>query len=249
MIPLAGRAAVLTGAAEGLGNAVARELAAAGMRLALIDVQGDKLHGLADELARGGCDVLAIVADLANAGETQGAIAAALDRFGTPRALIHNAAVLREMEMADVAFADWRREVDIILQAAFILSKAVWPGMLAARSGSILFVSSGSAVQGYPKEAAYTPGKHGQEGLMRVLAIEGQPFNVAVNTIRPGIDIDTPMSASHYTDERRARMVPPRELGPAFAFLAGIDAAFATGERFDAHQLSTAIRFGRGAAG
>src|SRR5262249_32861456 len=161
-----GQVAFLTGAAEGLGREVARELVGAGMRVALMDVQGEKLQRLADELRAAGAEVLPIVVDLADARATQSAVEQALDHYGTPRALIHDAALLREVSMLDVTFENWRRETDIILQAAFVLSKAVWPGMTAARSGSIVYMSSGSALTGFVKETAYTPGKHGQEGLM-----------------------------------------------------------------------------------
>jgi NAD(P)-dependent dehydrogenase (short-subunit alcohol dehydrogenase family) len=231
----------LTGAAEGLGREVAKELAKAGKRLALFDVQGEKLQSVTDELA-GVTEVLPVVVDLADADATEEAVQKAMEHYGTPRALIHDAAVLKEVSMLDVTFENWRREVNIILQAAFILSKAVWPGMIEARRGSILYVSSGSALGGFVKETAYTPGKHGQEGLMRVLALEGREFNIAVNTITTGKGIDTPMSAGHYTPEMWVGAVHPSRLAPAFAFLAGIDAEFATGQRFNAFQMSEAMR-------
>jgi NAD(P)-dependent dehydrogenase (short-subunit alcohol dehydrogenase family) len=114
--------------------------------------------------------------------------------------------------------------------------------MIEAHRGSILYVSSGSALGGFVKETAYTPGKHGQEGLMRVLALEGREFNIAVNTITTGKGIDTPMSAGHYTPEMWVGAVHPSRLAPAFAFLSGIDADFATGQRFNAFQMSEAMR-------
>ena len=235
------RVVFLTGAAEGLGREVARELAKAGKHLALFDVQAEKLQAIADELASV-TEVLPLVVDLADAAATAEATTRALEHYGPPRALIHDAAVLKEVAMIDVTFENWRREVDIILQAAFILSRAVWPGMVEARRGSILYVSSGSAIGGFVKETAYTPGKHGQEGLMRVLALEGREFNIAVNTITTGRSIDTPMSAGHYTPEMWVGAVHPSRLAPAFAFLAGIDADFATGQRFNAFQMSEAMR-------
>lgn len=235
------RVVFLTGAAEGLGQEVARELAKAGKRLALFDVQAEKLQAVADELASV-TEVLPLAVDLADAAATQQAVDKAMEHYGTPRALIHNAAVLKEVAMTDVTFDNWRREVNIILQAAFILSRAVWPGMIEARTGSILYVSSGSALGGFVKETAYTPGKHGQEGLMRVLALEGREYNIAVNTITTGKGIDTPMSAGHYTPEMWVGAVHPSRLAPAFAFLAGIDADFATGQRFNAFQMSEAMR-------
>jgi NAD(P)-dependent dehydrogenase (short-subunit alcohol dehydrogenase family) len=241
MKPMDDSVVFLTGAADGLGREVARVLAKAGKRLALFDVQADKLQEIAGELAPA-TEVLPLVVDLADAAATQQAARQALEHYGTPRALIHDAAVLREVPMLDVTFENWRREVDIILQAAFILSQAVWPGMVQARRGSILYVSSGSALQGFVKETAYTPGKHGQEGLMRVLALEGREFNIAVNTITTGRSIDTPMSRGHYTAEMWEGVVPPSRLAPAFAFLSGIDASFATGQRFNAFQMSEAMR-------
>jgi NAD(P)-dependent dehydrogenase (short-subunit alcohol dehydrogenase family) len=237
------RVVFLTGAAEGLGREVARELAKAGKRLALFDVQSEKLQAITDELASV-TEVLPLVVDLADAAATEEAAARALEHYGPPRALIHDAAVLKEVAMIDVTFENWRREVNIILQAAFILSRAVWPGMVEARRGSILYVSSGSALGGFVKETAYTPGKHGQEGLMRVLALEGREFNIAVNTITTGRSIDTPMSAGHYTPEMWVGAVHPSRLAPAFGFLAGIDADFATGQRFNAFQMSEAMRSG-----
>lgn len=249
MIDIRDRVAFLTGAAEGLGREIARELAAAGMRLALFDVQGDKLNRVAEELTGKGVEVLPIVVDLADAEATRQAVERALDHYGTPRVLIHDAALLREVSMLDVTFENWRREIDIILQAAFILAKAVWPGMTQARDGSIVFISSGSALSGFVKETAYTPGKHGQEGLMKVLALEGKPFNVAVNTMSTGRPIDTPMSDSHYTDEMRVGIVPPAVLAPSFAFLAGIDADFASGHRFNAYEVSEAMRVAARRAG
>ena len=235
------RVVFLTGAAEGLGREVARELAKAGKRLALFDVQAEKLQAVADELTSV-TEVLPVVVDLADAAATQQAVDQAMEHYGTPRALIHDAAVLKEVAMIDVTFENWRREVNIILQAAFILSRAVWPGMIEARRGSVLYVSSGSALGGFAKETAYTPGKHGQEGLMRVLALEGREYNIAVNTITTGKGIDTPMSAGHYTPEMWVGAVHPSRLAPAFAFLAGIDAGFATGQRFNAFQMSEAMR-------
>lgn len=238
MVALNGTFAILTGAAQGLGLAIARAYAAQGMKLALIDVQADKLNALADELRAGGTDCLPIPVDLANADATQAAVDQALAAYGKPRVLVHNAALLKERSMLEVTFPQWQTEVNIILQAAFLLAKAVWQPMIAADSGSIVFVSSGSGIKGFVKEVAYCPAKHGQEGLMKVLAMEGQPFNIAVNTITPGAPINTPMSAENYTEELKQKWVDPALLAPAFVYLAGIDAHDVTGERLNAWELS-----------
>jgi NAD(P)-dependent dehydrogenase (short-subunit alcohol dehydrogenase family) len=245
VIDIRGQVVFLTGAAEGLGREIAVRLGSYGARLALLDVQAEKLNALCDQLAADGVDVLPVVVDMADASATTAAFEQAASHFGSPRAMIHNAAVLKEVAMADVAFGNWRREFDIIVQGAFLSAKAVWAGMVEQGGGSIVFVSSGSALGGFVKETAYTPGKHGQEGLMRTLAIEGKPHNIAVNTITTGAPIDTPMSASHYTDAMKVGMVHPDKLADGFAFLAGIDASFATGQRFNAYQLSEAMKVAR----
>ncbi len=238
MPELKGSFAILTGAAQGLGLAIARAYARQGMTLALMDVQADKLNDLVDELSAAGATCLALPVDLSDETATQSAIALALATYGTPRVLVHNAALLKERSMQEIEFAHWQKEVNIILQAAFLLSKAVWQPMIDAGGGSIVYLSSGSGVKGFLKEVAYTPGKHGQEGLMKVLAMEGQPFNIAVNTITPGAPINTPMSAENYSDDLKQKWVDPALLAPAFVYLAGVDALDVTGERLNAWEIS-----------
>lgn len=228
---LSGQAAVVTGAAQGLGYGIAKAYAAAGMRVALMDVRGDILERVAAELRAAGGDVLPISVDLADAAATQAAIDAALAHYGTPRVLVHNAALLITRSMLEITFEQWRKEIDIILQAAFILSKAVWRPMIEAGGGSIVYLSSGSGYKGFIEEVAYNPGKHGIEGLMKCLALEGADFNIAVNAATPGAPINTPMSASNYSEEQKQRWVDPELLAPAFVFLAGQDASGVTGHR------------------
>ena len=228
---LQGQFAVVTGAAQGLGYAIAKRYAAEGMRVALMDVRADLLAHVADEITAEGGDVLPIPVDLSDAAETQAAIDAALAHFGTPRVLVHNAALLITRSMQEITLEDWRKEINIILQAAFILSKAVWQPMIDAGGGSIVYLSSGSGYRGFIEEVAYNPGKHGVEGLMKCLAMEGKAFNIAVNAATPGAPINTPMSDSNYTDEQKKKWVDPALLAPAFVFLARQDASGVTGHR------------------
>lgn len=231
MNSLQGQAAVVTGAAQGLGYAIAKAYAQEGMRVALMDVRGDILAAVADELEAMGGDVLPLAVDLADAQQTQAAIDTALGHYGAPRVLIHNAALLITRSMLEITLQDWQREINIILQAAFILSKAVWQPMIAAGGGSIVYLSSGSGYRGFAREVAYNPGKHGIEGLMKCLALEGREFNIAVNAATPGAPIQTPMSDSNYTAEQKRHWVNPFLLTPAFVFLAQQDARGLTGHR------------------
>lgn len=238
MSDLAGKTAVITGAAQGLGRAIALAYAQAGMRLALLDVQADKLKQLAQEL---NTDCLTIAVDLSQAADTQAAIDTVLREMGTPHILIHNAALLITRSMQQIQLADWQKEVNIILQAAFILSKAVWQPMIDAGGGRIVYLSSGSGIRGFVEEVAYCPAKHGQEGLMKVLAMEGQPFKIAVNTVTPGAPINTPMSAMNYTDDLKQQWVDPMALTPAFLHLARQPLGGLSGERLNAWELSQQV--------
>ncbi len=228
---LNGQAAVVTGAAQGLGYAIAKAYAAAGMRVALLDVRGDLLGRVAEELTADGADVLPIPVDLADAAATQAAIDAALAHYGAPRVLVHNAALLITRSMLEITFEQWQMEINIILQAAFILSKAVWQPMIAAGGGSIVYLSSGSGYKGFIEEVAYNPGKHGIEGLMKCLALEGKALNIAVNAATPGAPINTPMSDSNYSEAQKQHWVDPQLLAPAFIMLAKQDGSGLTGRR------------------
>ncbi len=228
---LRAQTAVVTGAAQGLGYAIAKAYAAADMRVALMDLRGDILQRVAEELTAAGGDVLPITVDLSDAAATQSAIDATLAHYGAPRVLVHNAALLITRSMLEITFEQWQKEINIILQAAFILSKAVWRPMIEAGGGSIVYLSSGSGYKGFIEEVAYNPGKHGIEGLMKCLALEGKAFNIAVNAATPGAPINTPMSDSNYTEAQKQHWVDPQLLAPAFVFLAQQDASGITGHR------------------
>ena len=231
MNSLKGQAAVVTGAAQGLGYAIAKAYVAEGMKVALMDIRGDILQEVATEFTRSGGDVLPITVDLSDAADAQSAIDTVFVQYGTPRVLIHNAALLVTRSMLEITLEQWQTEINIILQAAFILSKAVWKPMIDAGGGSIVYLSSGSGYKGFVEEVAYNPGKHGIEGLMKCLALEGKEFNIAVNCATPGAPINTPMSDSNYTDEQKKTWVDTALLAPAFVFLAQQDGAGLTGNR------------------
>ncbi|MDE2749724.1 MAG: SDR family NAD(P)-dependent oxidoreductase [Chloroflexota bacterium] len=228
---LRGSVAVVTGAAQGLGYAISKAYAAEGMRVAMMDIRGDILRRAANDFRAMGGDALPISVDLSDAAASQTAIDTVLEQYGTPRVLIHNAALLITRSMLEITLAQWQKEINIILQAAFILSKAVWKPMIDAGGGSIVYLSSGSGYKGFIEEVAYNPGKHGVEGLMKCLALEGKEFNIAVNAATPGAPINTPMSASNYTEAQKKTWVDPALLAPAFVMLARQDASGLTGRR------------------
>lgn len=241
MTDLTGQLAVVTGAAQGLGSAIAKAYAQVGMKVVLIDVKADNLQNVSNEIVSNGGECLAITADLSDIYETQRATYEVLE-YGVPRVFVHNAAILNPRPILDVSIREWLLTVNVQIQAAFIFVKAFWQAMTDAGQGSIIFVSSQSGIKGFADEVPYCTGKHGLEGMMKSLAIEGKPRNIAINTITPGMYMHTPMSEQNYPDDLKDKWVDPMQLTPAFIQLASTDASQITGERLDAWAMSEAIR-------
>ena len=229
--------ALVTGAAQGLGRAIAIALAGDGWRVAAMDVDS---AGLASLEAEGSGDVRSWTVDLADADATVAAIAAVRREEGPVGYLVHNAAILIEEPFEAVGLARWRATVDVGLQAAYLLTHACWEEMRAAGRGRVVFVSSRSGIQGFARETAYCAAKHALEGFMKALALEAEGSGVAVSTITPGMYMRTPMSERNYPPEAKAKWVDPAELAPAFVHLGALRDARHNGERLDAWQLAQA---------
>jgi 3-hydroxybutyrate dehydrogenase len=242
MTSLTGQVAVVTGAAQGLGYAVAKAYAKAGMKVAIIDVKADALQKVSDEIKASGGECFVISADLSDINETQHAASEVLGKYGIPRVLVHNAAILNPRPILEVSIEEWLLTVNVQTQAAFIFVKAFWQGMTDVNAGSIVFVSSQSGIKGFADEVPYCTAKHGLEGMMKSLSSEGQSRNIAVNTITPGMYMHTPMSEQNYPDDLKNKWVDPMLLTPAFIQLANTDVSQTTGQRLDAWAMSEAIR-------
>ncbi len=183
--------------------------------------------------------------DLADADATRSAIEGVQADLGPVAYLVHNAAILIEERFEDVTFARWNATVNVQLQAAYLLTHAVWAGMKAAGHGRVVFVSSQSGIRGFAAEAPYCAAKHGLEGFMKALALEAEGTGVAVSTITPGMYMHTPMSERNYPPEAKAKWVDPSELAPAFTYLGALPDARHNGERLDAWKLAQGAVDGR----
>ena len=229
------RRVVITGAAQGLGAAIARAFAARGAELVLIDRDSESLSHIAT--LTGG---LPLTCDLSDAVQTDEAIA----RFSQGRpidALIHNAAILRAEPMEDLSFAMFTATLNVGLQAAFQLTKAVWPAM-KQRGGALIYVSSQSGIKGFAGETASCAAKHGLEGFSKSLALEGEAHGIVSCTITPGKAMRTPMSERNYTPEAKAHWVEPDLLAPAFVHIAESLDPLLNGQRLNAWDISEHIR-------
>jgi 2-deoxy-D-gluconate 3-dehydrogenase len=225
---LSGKAALVTGANTGIGQAVALALAAAGADIAAIGRSApDETRRQVEALGR---RFLAITADLGTTQPVQRAVDAAVAGLGRADILVNNAGVIRRADALDVTEADWDTVVDTNLKTAFFLSQAVARHMMArGAGGKIINIASLLSFQGGIRVAAYTASKSGLAGLTRLLANEWAAKGLNVNAIAPGY-VETNNTAPLRADQDRSREIlgripagrwgQPRDLGGAAVFLA-----------------------------
>jgi NAD(P)-dependent dehydrogenase (short-subunit alcohol dehydrogenase family) len=226
------RVCVVTGAARGLGRAVAQAYAAEGAVVHALDV-------LAEELATlDSASIRTWTVDLTDAD----AVARAFAAIGDVDVLVNNAGIIFFKAIEDTPVAEWDRLMAVNLRGPFLCTRAVAAGMKARRRGAIINVSSNAGVRGGDIESAYCASKFGIEGFSRALAIEFRPYNVSVNSITPGHPMRTAMSEITYGPEQRKIWKDPMELTPAFVHLALQDAGGLNGQYVRAWDLVQQLR-------
>jgi len=234
--PLADKIALVTGASRGIGAAIARALDDAGARVALVARDLDALDGVAGRLAN---DPVVLAADLADPGVPARVVAEASDRLGGIGVLVNNAAAAARAptEELDAALVDRLYAVNV--RAPLLLIAALVPSMVERGRGVIISISSGSAVVGTPRRAAYAATKGAIDAATRSLAIELGPHGIRVNSVAPGV-VDTDMWARNKAvpgviEQIEAltplrRWATPEDIADVVTFLASDAARFVTGE-------------------
>lgn len=238
---LEGRVALVTGAAQGFGQAIAERLADEGAALALLDLQAERLEAVARDLTEAGTPTLAVVADISRAAEVRGAVQQAADRFGHLDILVNSAGILRLSDVLTCSEEEWDVVVDVNLKGTFLLCQAVLPLMVAQHYGRIVTLSSSAGKQGGVLSGiAYNAAKGGVLSLTKSVARQFAAHGITANAVCPGTG-DTPM-AQQFTQQQLAtliqhipagRLAAPADVAGAVAYLASDDAAFVTGEMLD----------------
>jgi 3-oxoacyl-[acyl-carrier protein] reductase len=183
--PPARRVAIVTGAARGIGAAIARRLAEDGHDVAALDLDAAACAGTVAVVEALGRRAVAIAADVADEAAVAAAVSAVADRLAPPTVLVNNAGVLRDRTLANMTFDDWQTVLDVNLTSAFLMCRAVLPHQRQARWGRIVNLSSIAAL-GAIGEANYAAAKAGVQGLTRTLALELGRYGVTVNAVAPG---------------------------------------------------------------
>ena len=233
--PATRRAALLTGAAGGLGRSIARRLVADGLAVAMCD-GSEAVREIAAELAGDGGEVIGLVYDVADADAAVEANARATEALGAVSVVVTAAAIVDQVQRAwKFTPAMWQREIDVNLSGAFYAVAPALPG-IREHAGRVVAVSSVGAVTGLSGQIAYTASKAGLVGMVRTLALELGPSGATANVVLPGA-IATPKVESMPLRVRErmqaasalGRFASPDEVAAAVAYLVSDDAAFVTG--------------------
>jgi 3-hydroxybutyrate dehydrogenase len=195
--------AIVTGAASGIGLAIAKRYVAEGAIVAIADLKEDAAQAAAADLTRQGPGkAIGIAMDVTSEEQVNEGVAKVVQQFGGVDILVSNAGIQIVHRIEDFPFAEWKKLISIHLDGAFLTAKACLPHMYKKKSGSIIFMGSVHSKEASPLKSAYVAAKHGILGLARTLAKEGGPYGVRSNVICPGF-VRTPLVEKQIPEQAR----------------------------------------------
>jgi 3-oxoacyl-[acyl-carrier protein] reductase len=236
MFRLDGRTALVTGASQGIGEGVARLLAARGARVVLAARSLDRLEALAAEIAAAGGTARALALDVSQPESVAGQLKLLPEEFATIDILVNNAGITADNLLARMSLADWERVLRTNLTGAFALSRELVRGMMRRRWGRVINISSVVGLMGNAGQANYAAAKAGLIGFSKSLARELGSRSITVNVVAPGL-IETAMTAS-LPEQAQAdltagialkRLGQVADVAAAVLYLASEEAGYVTG--------------------
>lgn len=237
------RVAVVTGAASGIGLAIAQRLAADGHAVAVFDLNGPAAESAAADIVADGGVAKGYAVDIADRARVESAVAEVRRDLGPVTVLVNNAGITDQQPFTDISFERWQQIMDVNINGTFHCTQVVLADMLAARWGRIVNISSSSAQRGSKNMVAYSASKGAMIVMTRSLALELGAHGITVNNIPPGF-IDTPMlretAASGHLGpngiEAQIAATPvgrpgrPEDMAAMCAFLVSEEAGYITGQ-------------------
>ena len=234
---LEGRVAIVTGAGQGIGRAIAEKLRAEGASVVVADKNSETAGKTAAEI--GGT---AHVTDVSDPDQVSALVAAAADQFGKIDILVNDAAIVPFVPWEELDFAEWRRVMSVNIDGVFLMCKAVYPHMKAAGYGRIVNIASNVVTAGTPNMAHYVSSKGAVFAFTRSLATEVGAHGITVNAVAPGLTASEGVLAGPHAEafdfvvslQSIPRRAVPADIAPAVAFLASEEAHWITGQMLTA---------------
>jgi NAD(P)-dependent dehydrogenase (short-subunit alcohol dehydrogenase family) len=235
---LEGKVAMVTGASQGLGRALALAYAREGAMLVINSRNYESIRDVVEEIHSLGVEVLGIGADVTSSSDVEDLVDVAVEHYDRIDVLVNNAGLLGpRVAIEEYPEDEWRRVLDANLTGPFLVSKAAIPYM--REGASIVNVTSGVSIEGRAQWGAYSVSKFGMEGLTQILAAELKDRGIRVNSVDPG-GMRTGMRAVAYPDEDPTTRITPEENTAVFLYLASNESRDITGERFKAQEFQPA---------
>ncbi len=224
---LTDKVALITGAASGIGHAIAKRYAAAGARIVIADLDEEKAASAARELA--GDKGMGLRMDVTSEEEVNAGVAAAVKHFGTIDVLVSNAGIQIVHPIEEFGFGEWKKMLAIHLDGAFLTTRACIPHMYKQGSGSVIYMGSVHSHEASPLKSAYVTAKHGLLGLARTIAKEGGKHGVRANVICPGF-VRTPLVDKQIPEQARSLGISEDEVVKKVMLGETVDGEFTTVE-------------------
>ncbi len=234
---LSGETALVTGASRGIGRAIALELGRQGARVAGTATSQNGADSISNYMKENDIEGRGLVLDVTDPASVERVVAEVAETFDAPTIVVNNAGITRDNLLMRMKEEEWSAILETNLSSVYRVSKACLRGMMKARKGRIITITSVVGLTGNPGQANYAAAKAGVIGFSKSLAREVAPRGITVNTVAPGF-IDTDMTRALGEETREAllqhiplqRLGQPEDVAAAVAFLASPAAAYITGE-------------------
>jgi 3-hydroxybutyrate dehydrogenase len=221
--------AIVTGAASGIGRAIAHRLAREGATVVIADLALAAAEATVADFATEGLKAMAVAMDVSSEEAVESGVAATLARFGRIDVLVSNAGIQIVHPLDEYPFADWKRMLAIHLDGAFLTTRACLKPMYAAGRGSIVYIGSVHSKEASKLKAPYVTAKHGLIGLAKVVAKEGAAHGVRANTVCPGF-VRTPLVEKQIPEQARALGITEEQVIRDVMLKETVDGEFTTAE-------------------